>query len=77
MKKEIGYDKRPRFGWTDDLDVDPTVVFENKGKQKFYPVEPHMPVVIIPLPNLSRQTKALVRKLIGQRGDKQLGKLWK
>jgi hypothetical protein len=56
MKKEIGYDKRPRFGWCDDLDKQPQKIVENKS-----PIYSH-PVVVIPLPFMSPKTKALFRE---------------
>jgi hypothetical protein len=55
MKKEIGYDKRPRFGWAEDLDSIPQHVYEDK-------MEDGHPVVVIPLPYLSPK----IRKKINE-----------
>lgn len=56
MSKPIGYDRRPRFGWVDDLDKDPQFIYEvqNKGKERH-------PVVVIPLPFMSPKMKKFSR----------------
>ena len=55
MLKEVGYDKSPRFGWTDDLDTDPCYIKEYKGNTFVHPV------VVIPLPFMSPKLKKLIR----------------
>ena len=61
MKKKIGYARRPRFGWCDDLDNDPQIIWEKKGPNA------NMPVVLIPLmfmsPKLKKQFREIARKL--------------
>lgn len=57
MKHPIGYDKRPRFGWCDNLDSDPMLIAETQE-----PFFDH-PVVVIPLPRLSRRFMAFVRRI--------------
>lgn len=49
-------DKRPRFGWTDDLDKDPQFIYETQNITK----DRHH-VVVIPLPYSSPKQKAIVR----------------
>jgi hypothetical protein len=54
--KEIGYDKRPRFGWAVDLDNDPQMIHENKIDSELHPV------AVIPLPFMSSKQRRLVRE---------------
>jgi hypothetical protein len=56
-KKEIGYDKRPRFGWVDDLDLTPQHVYEEK-------VEDGHPVAVIPLPYLSSKIRKKILEFV-------------
>ncbi len=58
MKKEIGYDKRIRFGWTDDLDKDPQRIFENKGAPGMHV----HPVAVVPMPFMSSKMRAKIRE---------------
>jgi hypothetical protein len=57
MKKPIGYDKRPRFGWADDLDKDPQFIYEAQNKKKS-----RHPVAVIPLPFMSAKRRRIIRE---------------
>ena len=48
-------DRRPRFGWTDTLDLDPQHIYEDKSDD--HPC----PVVVIPLPYMSPKLRKLIR----------------
>lgn len=50
-------DKRPRFGWTDDLDKDPQYIYEKKQKGFTH-------VVVIPLPFESSKLRRKIREFI-------------
>ena len=58
MKKEVGYDKRPRFGWADDLDKDPQHVREVKSPRF------SQPVAVIPLPFMSSKVRRKIREFV-------------
>jgi hypothetical protein len=72
MKKEIGYDKRPRFGYTDDFDKDPQIIreksghycvvrFNGDGSKRYEEYSAVHPCVVIPLPNLKSATVSFAR----------------
>ncbi len=54
--KPIGYDKRPRFGWCDDLDSDPQKISESKNWDSSHPV------AVIPLPFMSPKQRKTIRE---------------
>jgi len=54
--KEIGYDKRARFGWTNSFDQDPVWILEEKTKMAKHPT------VVIPLPFISPKLRNSVRE---------------
>lgn len=63
MKKEIGYDRRPRFGWSDSLDNDPQFIYESKRGSAGRGAHP---VVVIPLPFMSPKLRHAMRSVAKQ-----------
>jgi hypothetical protein len=59
ITKEIGYDKRVRFGWTDDFDLEPQLIREMKIKG----LAEH-PVAVIPLPFMSAKIRQKIRNAL-------------
>lgn len=57
MKKEIGYDKRIRFGWCDNLDLDPQYIHETKQKDMH-------PVAVVPMPFMSAKMRQKIKECL-------------
>jgi hypothetical protein len=54
----VGFDRRPRDGWTNDLDATPMFIREKKVETLGYV----HPVMVVPLPFMSPKMRVAVRK---------------
>lgn len=66
-KPAISFDNRPRYGWCNNLDLDPQIILEKRPPKS--PTREFRPVVVIPMPYTSDKVRMKIKAFT-------LGTLW-